>query len=130
MKTWADTALETLAFHETKQLELGISKRGRPESIRGKIGWSARDTAKALGLSFRKVLEDIAIGKYLRENPKSEFQHRSMCLEFLGKGDAPRKLAIETLLGIVKTQAFILLQDKRTKKIGETLQKAIQSYEG
>lgn len=137
MKIWTEEAIDTITLHEEKQALHGKGKSGRPDTLAGKRGWGIRDTAKEMGRSIRRVLEDLRIAEYLRDNPDNQINRRVEILEKIKPRPKPgniarknKKAALGELLATLKTTIITLDSNKSTKKIAETLRKALKEYEG
>jgi hypothetical protein len=137
MKTWDIEAKDTLKLHEERQREHGKGKSGRPDTFAGKRGWGIRDTAKEMGKSIRRVLEDLRIAEYLRDNPDNQINRRVEILEKIHPRPLPgniakadKKAMLQELLATLKSCIVTLDSSKSTKKIAETLRKALKDYEG
>jgi hypothetical protein len=100
MEHWKVRALEILDFHEAR-----IAEHGEPLRSNRKTGWSIKDTAKALGWSEPTIIEDIRIGKYLRNEPEviDGARSRTEALRMINRRDK-MNVEVEGLHGVlVKT---------------------------
>jgi hypothetical protein len=61
---WKKRADYVLSFHEEK-----VNALGSPTRSNRKTGWAIKDTAKELGYSVPVIVEDLRLGKALRESP-------------------------------------------------------------
>lgn len=84
MDNWADYAREIERFHTEKQDTHGIAKSGKPRNGE-KIGWGYRDTARALGIQYSTVAENIRLAAGLKKYPElAAIPNRDVALKSLG----------------------------------------------
>lgn len=83
--SWQEDCKKTSDFHFAKQKEFGESQTGRPRKGEKKSGWSIRDTANALKLSIRHVVEDLRLSAH-RDYHGIQDLSRQDALYFLTNG--------------------------------------------
>lgn len=124
--SWQEEVKKTSEFHFQKQKEHGESQTGRPRKGEKKSGWSIRDTADALGVSVRQVVEDLKLfknDKYLHDKTISR---KDALWKLQGK-----EIKVDRekfLLDSIKSALPWLYTDKKKdiKKAIEILEKAIE----
>lgn len=67
--TWQEDVASVLKHHKEKQIENGAGTRGRPKKF-GKKGWSIRDTAESLKISYGAACISIALAKAIEAGDK------------------------------------------------------------
>jgi hypothetical protein len=122
---WQETCQQTYLFHKAQLATHGQAKDGRPPRG-GKEGWSIRDTAKALNISTKQVVEDIKLFTVSDLSSYKKLDRKEALFKLAGKElpPTPEKVLKESILS-----ALAWLKGSGKRRVDEAIKILEKSIE-